>query len=646
MTIIDTQLSKHIRDDGLLQESDLLQLEGTTLGIDLHYLIELLQKSSKSNSTHNQGQPAVQQSPKKEFAVISGLVLDFIKGLSEYNIKPFFVLSGLRNYNQFQRMLTLDESRGHNKSNGNYIDKLNISKWVQIFNSNGLLNFVVAPFSSLTQLTYLFGEGFVDAILGPTELMMFNKINRVIVDVFFSEIKSSTQSFFEFVDKFDVFDSINIKNQLEFTELMMILKNNYQPVSFVVPNIMGKSLKNIVDINQKNPLKLAYLDLTQQESLDKAIMSLFSAPVFKLNGYIGLYCFLELETSSSTDKSEQDSAISDDDDDDENEYLKYVTEFNKQKLSPINPPSDSYEFLGKRLPDEIVFYQSLGMFEELNKVLESIVYGTYLDFSDFEDSALDRSLYEKFQTFAFESKQQATKLVVNCMTRYFHKQNIIYKNLNSPINLKFHLNTMQPREMKAFKRISFKVDKKEIFSLADYFKFDFSSQVFTKLSVGESFEDVESLILSVFWRVLVNCFNIACDVETDDATNTLTLMNSKDLPFIEKLVSNLNSCKNEEELETFIVILLIIEVSRAKDTADLSFINYKLIYQFKLLLKELFEAVLVWSLLTGDFDRLKFTSVAQWQTEFVSKLPFQHIDNLFQSNSKSDAELKRLISLV
>lgn len=639
MTVIDTKLSQHINDcDGLLQESDLLQLEGMTIGIDLHYLVELLQKTSKT---------AVKQSTEEEFAVIAGLVLDFVKELFEFSIKPFFVLSGLRTYNQFQIMLTLDESHGQNKTTGKFIDKLNLSKWVQFFNSNDILNFVVAPYSCLTQLTYLFAEGFIDAIVGPTELLMFNKINRVIVDVFFSESKDIQQKTFQFVDKFDVFESINIKNQLEFTELMLILKNSFQPVSFVIPSIVGKSFKNVVEINKKNPLKLAYLNSKQQELLDKAIMSLYSAPVFQLNGHIGLYCFLELEISSSTAEKEQDSAISDDDDDDdENEYMRYITKFNKQKLSSVEPPSDSYEFLGKRLPDEIAFYQSLGMFEELNKVLESIVYGTYLDSSDFEDSALDRSLYENLQTFLFESKQQETKLIVNCMTRYFHKQNIIYKNLNSPINLKFHLNTMQSAEMKAFKRISFKIDKKETSSFADYFKFDFSSQIFTKLSVGESFDNVESLIFSVIWRVLVNCFHIAGDVETDDATNTLRLMNSKDLPFIEKIVSNLNSCKNEEELETFTVILLIIQVSRVKDTSDLSFINYKLIYQFKLMFKELFETVLVWSLLTGDFDRLKFTSVAQWQKEFVSKLPFQHIDSIYQSNGESDAELKRLISLV
>ena len=174
MAIINTKLSKHIADTkGLLQEADFSQLEGLTLGIDLQYLIEFLYKSSKFNSNSNHNQLIFHLS-NNEFDIISELLLDFVKKISDFKIKPYFVLPGLRNYAQFERILSLDASHGDNKFNGNFIDKLNISKWVNFFNKNGISDFIVAPYSSLTQLTYLFSEHFIDAIFGPSELLMFN----------------------------------------------------------------------------------------------------------------------------------------------------------------------------------------------------------------------------------------------------------------------------------------------------------------------------------------------------------------------------------------------------------------------------------------------------------------------------------------
>ena len=640
MAIINTKLSKHIADTkGLLQEADFSQLEGLTLGIDLQYLIEFLYKSSKFNSNSNHNQLIFHLS-NNEFDIISELLLDFVKKISQFKIKPYFVLPGLRNYAQFERILSLDASHGDNKFNGNFIDKLNISKWVNFFNKNGISDFIVAPYSSLTQLTYLFSEHFIDAIFGPSELLMFNKINRIILEV------SLLENTFQFIDKFDVFDSLNITEQLEFTELMLILKNVIQPYSFIIVSIMGKTLKNIAEINNKNSLKLSYLNDKQQELLEKVILSLYAAPVFQLNGCIGIYNLLDLEIQSPVDGDERESAI--DDEDDENEYIKYITKFNNEKLTKIDPPFDSYEFLGKKLPDEIVFYQSLGMFDEFNKVLEGIVYGTYLDSSNFNGLSLKTSLIENFEKFFFERKQKECKLIINCMTRYFHKQKFNYKNLNKQISSPFHTDTLQPTEIKALKRISFKIDPKGITSFKDYFKFDFAKETFTKLSVGESFDNVESLIMSVIWRVFVNFFDIAGDIETDDTSNTVKFMNSKHLSLIEKISSNLTSFKEDSDLETFITILLISQVASSNKDFEISVIDSKLIYQFKLLFKETFETVLVWSLLTGDFQRLKFETTKEWQKEFVSKLPFQNIDDIFNEDiqKENNDNLKNLISLI
>jgi len=54
-------------------------------------------------------------------------------------------------------------------------------------------------------------------------------------------------------------------------------------------------------------------------------------------------------------------------------------------------------------------------------------------------------------------------------------------------------------------------------------------------------------------------------------------------------------------------------------------INFEIINQFTNIFKESFETVLIWTLLTGDFDRTIFESTDDWKKSLVQILPLSDL---------------------
>jgi len=54
-------------------------------------------------------------------------------------------------------------------------------------------------------------------------------------------------------------------------------------------------------------------------------------------------------------------------------------------------------------------------------------------------------------------------------------------------------------------------------------------------------------------------------------------------------------------------------------------INFETINQFTNIFKESFETVLIWTLLTGDFDRTIFESTDDWKKSLVQILPLSDL---------------------
>lgn len=606
MFVVDTKLADHISDNPkLINKCNLDELKGTTLGVDLKYLIEsislnILDKKELGINFLNEG---------STFDKVSELVMKFIKDLSsKHNIKVYVVLSGLRNFSQWERIKNMDKMHGDNKIDGSFIDELNTSRWTNFFIENQFYNYIVAPYSSLTQLVYMYSTSIINAIYGPTELFMFNRVNRIVVG-----LTLSSKPTFEFVDKFELFENLGIKHQLEFTEINLITKNAFQPVQFNITNINNEKFKNIVEINKKTPIRLSFMNEKQQDLLDKAIMTLFASPILSTNGQVSAYNLLEL--AAENDSEEKNSAVIDDEEDelDDDEKFKYLTIHSKASLKVIDPPADSFEFLGKKLPNEIYFYQSLGFVDHLKSVLESICYGSLLDSSDYTSQGSDMLNLVK------DIKLKELKLIVNCMPKYFHKQTIKYQNINNPDGSVFHLEGLSASNLKSYKRLSILLDNNK--NLTDFIKQnDFKDSSFKKLSFHATIKDSESLVMTVFWRVLINIFGFGKDIETNDTESTISFKNSKVVELFEIIKNNDALFANDKDVILFILLNLTKEKLSSKDD-----ISYETINKFMNIFKEAYETVLVWSLLTGDFDRIAFETTEEWKKSLIKLLPLNDV---------------------
>ncbi|KAF0267425.1 hypothetical protein FOG48_03431 [Hanseniaspora uvarum] len=607
MIVVDTKLANYLAENPkLINKSSIDELKGITLGVDLKYLIEHI----SLNVLDRKDRLINFLNDSDLFDKLSGLVLKFIKDLKvKYNINVFVVLSGLRNFSQWERIKNMDKTHGDNKFNGSFVDKLNKSQWINFFIKNDFFNYLVAPYTSLTQLVYMYSTGVINAIFGPTDLLMFNRINRIIVD-----ISSTDLSTFGHLDKFELFKILGIKQQLEFTELNLILKNSLQPVQFNITNINNEKFKKIVEINKKTPLKISFLNEKQQDLLEKAIMTLYAAPILTLSGQVNTYNLLAIPAESDND--EKNSAIIDDEEDEDledDEKFKYLTIYSKTPLKVIDPPSDSFEFLGKKIPNEIYFYQSLGLIDHLESILESICYGSVIDSTDVKTNETVLTKLIK------DIKLKELKLIVNCMPKYFHKQNILYQNINKTEIFTFNLESLPASELKKYKRISFTLSENN--NLKQFIeKNDFINTNFKKLSFHEAINDAESLIMTVFWRVLSNIFDFGSDIKTDDTENTISFKESKLIKTFEKIQNNIELFRTEQDIILFIIMNLIKQHLSATNE-----INFETINQFTNIFKESFETVLIWTLLTGDFDRTIFESTDDWKKSLVQILPLSDL---------------------
>ena len=607
MIVVDTKLANYLAENPkLINKSSIDELKGITLGVDLKYLIEHI----SLNVLDRKDRLINFLNDSDLFDKLSGLVLKFIKDLKvKYNINVFVVLSGLRNFSQWERIKNMDKTHGDNKFNGSFVDKLNKSQWINFFIKNDFFNYLVAPYTSLTQLVYMYSTGVINAIFGPTDLLMFNRINRIIVD-----ISSTDLSTFGHLDKFELFKILGIKQQLEFTELNLILKNSLQPVQFNITNINNEKFKKIVEINKKTPLKISFLNEKQQDLLEKAIMTLYAAPILTLSGQVNTYNLLAIPAESDND--EKNSAIIDDEEDEDledDEKFKYLTIYSKTPLKVIDPPSDSFEFLGKKIPNEIYFYQSLGLIDHLESILESICYGSVIDSTDVKTNETVLTKLIK------DIKLKELKLIVNCMPKYFHKQNILYQNINKTEIFTFNLESLPASELKKYKRISFTLSENN--NLKQFIeKNDFINTNFKKLSFHEAINDAESLIMTVFWRVLSNIFDFGSDIKTDDTENTISFKESKLIKTFEKIQNNIELFRTDQDIILFIIMNLIKQHLSATNE-----INFETINQFTNIFKESFETVLIWTLLTGDFDRTIFESTDDWKKSLVQILPLSDL---------------------
>ncbi|CAI8491695.1 unnamed protein product [Hanseniaspora opuntiae] len=181
-------------------------------------------------------------------------------------------------------------------------------------------------------------------------------------------------------------------------------------------------------------------------------------------------------------------------------------------------------------------------------------------------------------------KLKELKLIVNCMPKYFHKQTIKYQNINNSDGSVFHLEGLSASDLKSYKRLSILLDNNK--NLTDFIKQnDFKDSSFKKLSFHAN--------------------NQGFRINGDDCV----LESNNDALFI-----------NDKDVILFIILNLIKEKLSSKDE-----ISYETINKFMNIFKEAYETVLVWSLLTGDFDRIAFETTEEWKKSLIKLLPLNDV---------------------
>lgn len=276
---------------------------------------------------------------------------------------------------------------------------------IDYFTQNDL-DYMIAPYLSWVQLSYLYEQDYIDAIYGPTETILLPNVEKFILGMEFPANE------FRFVDRRKVLHDFGIGPQ-NLLDIAVSVGCDLQPTTLPLYNgYVGTQIFDVaLDIITSggnlyaNILALNNDDITAK--FQRGVLALRYMPVMKSNGRVGLLNYNESEPDTNIDSL---------------------------------PPSDIHEIVGQRLPHEYYFYESIGLINP--KILESIVFGTYV-----ERPPLDGGIPSQYKSLVRASvnafKNKELNLLTANIARYYQVKKIHYVKYfdNDPIELE---NRMSP----------------------------------------------------------------------------------------------------------------------------------------------------------------------------------------------------------
>lgn len=220
----------------LVHSSSVEVLENLVLGIDLdHYLERILKKDKLT------------------------ILNEDLKLFKNFNISPLFVILGINS-------LTLD-----------------IKFYLNYFILHNI-HYVISPYSSYHQLSYLLNSHIIDIIYGSVDLLLLN-ISKLIISFDLIE--------FKFVEKKRILSDLHI-NLRQFNDLLIVSGTSSQPITF--PFLPKNSFKSALDLlySLGSPLSLSsYIFSLNDPNLfaiyTKSLSKLNFTPIINLQGYTSLY---------------------------------------------------------------------------------------------------------------------------------------------------------------------------------------------------------------------------------------------------------------------------------------------------------------------------------------------------------------------
>lgn len=321
---------------------------------------------------------------------------DDLYELEKASIKPVFVFSGcsvLRIEKPFSRP---DNATAARVRAWELYDQGQASEAVEAFGELGIINpadlyrsimrilrdndveYLVAPYASWPQLAYLQKEGFVDAVWGSTELVLF-EVEKVITNL---DLQSGT---FTFIDKARLSNEVQL-NSDQFIDACLLagsrLLRTFTPLE-TSPSA-GKSLfLEAVGIVKK------------YRSVGNAITSIPHGHQEYLKDF-----------------KKARAAIK--------HHVIVLDSGNVVQLAKDKSPRDVHEFIGQRLPDELYFYLSRGLIGP--QVPEMFTTGQFIETAPLDCNESDE--YKKFLDNICVMRAEYLSLLSKNLARYWVSRDI------------------------------------------------------------------------------------------------------------------------------------------------------------------------------------------------------------------------------
>ncbi|SMN20190.1 similar to Saccharomyces cerevisiae YNL085W MKT1 Protein that forms a complex with Pbp1p that may mediate posttranscriptional regulation of HO [Maudiozyma saulgeensis] len=560
------------------------------------------------------------------------------------------------------------------------------------------IHYQVAPFAAWSQLAYLYKQGFIDTIFGPTDCLMLSEVDRFILGMEFPNKD------FRYIDKNRVLKEFGISLK-EFVDISMTVGNTLQPTTLpplqIYPSNKLFEIALEMVLNSGTNFYLYQLgnevDSTTHsylEQFQRAVSHLKYMPVLKDSGKVELYIndFEHINHHHSNGKSSQN--IENDNEQQDNKKLETSTSL------PI--PNDVHDFITQRLPNEYYFYKSLGLVS--GKLLDAITTGVYP-----EEAPLDGGASNSYRKLVTDSvaifKDKELNLLTQSINRYFQMKPIKQVKWFASGDSTTLLNRTTPSIFDKLNHLIIKTGdgEKKKFTINSFIKLlnnssdlvkDFISNdvlfpnsVPLEKKLNSSFDLLATALLRSLvqleffqydfdkkilkptqWGDILLKFN-SLQIEPEFQENLLILLvflKTNVLTLGEEFQPSINSALSDHTLRTYpqesndiLLLTRVLTLYQVKqkpasyhgpiDKKTLAFRDHLDFVRENM--NDMFEAILVSSLTANEFNKLKYDNY-DWQREIVAKLPFKlELPNILMAmmwqfflqkylhngNSKSDA---------
>ncbi|GMM56708.1 Mkt1 protein [Maudiozyma humilis] len=525
---------------------------------------------------------------------------------------------------------------------------------------------LVAPFRACSQLAYMRSVNAVDAVYGPTDCLLLAPIDRFIIGMEFPNRD------FRYVDRTRLLRELDC-SMAELVDIAMATGNAFQPrtlpplqiyppyklcdVAVEMALASGTNFYAYQLANEVDPVTAGYVDAYQ-----RGVSALKYTPVMLQSGRVDVFTndYAAVDAAARARHAGKNAKG--------NAAAPPVT-----PASPLQIPNDVHEFVAQRLPNEYYFYRAIGLAS--GQLLDAIASGVY-----HEREPLDGGAQESYRALVKQSVQEFKNKELNLLTqpinRYFQMKQVKQQVWYAPDDTTALLNRTTPSIFDSLNHLVVKCsdDDKE-FSISEFVgvlaaaqdnlaqSFIVDKVIFPdSVPAAEKLNNAFDLLATGMLRALVQLefFDYDFDKRTLKPTNwgltllkfnalgispehqekmllLLVLLKSGTLALSEEFKPSVLSVLSEHTLRTYpqeaqqiLVLSRLLTLFQVEHKAhnhhgpiDKKTLVFREHLDFvRANMNDMLEAVVVASLTTNEFDKLKYDNL-EWQQRIVAHMPFK-----------------------